>query len=508
MLERRARIAYVTALLAVSCATPQPADGGMSSDAGRGSADAGSHDGSTPCPAAPDDVIGEACDSAGRVCRTDECASAPCTPACIEIVCQGDPDGAHWQRLAACADAGPDAGVADAGADGGTAACSAFAADGASTIHDIDASGALRAIVWDGTGYALVWSELESTSPVLLGLYFARARADGELVPGSAHRILPAGQYQLQAALARGDGELGLAYLDLPSDGFTVGLRAHFVRLSLDGAPIAGSDVQLSEEHPPHEAVAITYAPPLNQWAVAWQGTVPLGGGYVNSHVYLSRIDETGAVLDPNAVQLDAETSTTSPGEAPSFVWTGDRYAIILAEFVDIPDTRVSIAEIDPTTAEVTRRIVLHEGGRPTRAVLTTDGTLYGAAWMQIGWDSYVTNEVRFRTAAVGGDALSTEVVLADGMSSGEPSITFDGTTFRLAFYHGDADTGGVWYARFDRDGAPIGTASERFAGTPPYSAFPLIASDGCNDAIGWTAISSGSPQTASIRVHTIAGAM
>ncbi len=102
----------------------------------------------------------------------------------------------------------------------------------------------------------------------------------------------------------------------------------------------------------------------------------------------------------------------------------------------------------------------------------------------------------------MGGDALGGAVALADGRDAGEPSVLFDGDTFRVAFSRNGAATGGVWRARFSRDGAVVGTPGPRFAGTPPYSAFPLLATDGCNDAIGWTAVTDGAQQTAVMRLH------
>jgi hypothetical protein len=380
-------------------------------------------------------------------------------------------------------------------------ACSALVGDRSAALHSIGA-GNLTALVWNGSDYAFTWSALESSSPVLFGLYFGRADRDGELIPGSVHRIFASDRHQTRGALAVGADGYGLAWLDLPSDGLTAGMRAHFARLDSDGALIAGSERLLSTQHPPHLAVAIAYSAPLRQWAVAWQGQVALGGGNVESHAYLSRIDASCAIVEPNAALLDALRSTTDPDFAPSLVWARDRYAIVLSEYVAIPNARVSIAEIDPTTAAVTRRIVLREGGRPLRATLATDGTMYGAAWMQLGLDAPTSNAVWFRRAAVGGDAVGEAVALADGRDSGEPAVLFDGDTFRVAFNHGEARAGGVWRARFSRDGAVVGTPGLRFAGTPPFSAFPLLASDGCNDAIGWTAISGSGGQSATVRLH------
>ncbi len=449
-------LSLVFALGCATTATGQRADGGLSLDASA---------------VRPRDVIVTETLVASDCLGDAACAEAEAPPACV---------------------VGPVADVPP------PSPCAALVGDRSATLRSIGASGTLNSIVWNGRDYAFTWSALESTSPGLFGLYFGRVDREGELVPDSAHRIFTADRHQTKAALAVGDGGYGLAYVDLPPDGLTAGMRVRFARLDSNGSLIAGSDRALSALHPPQTEVAIAYSAPLRQWAVAWQGYVSLGGGNVETHAYLTRIDATCRILQPNAVLLDSLRSTTEPYQAPSLVWARDRYAIALTEYVAIPDARVSIAEIDPATAAVTRRIVLREGGRPIRVALATDGTMYGAAWMQLGLDGAASNAVWFRRATVGGDALGAAAALGEGVSAGEPSVLFDGDTFRVAFNRGD----GVWRARYSRDGSALGTPGQRFAGTPPYSAFPLAASDGCNDAIGWTAISGTLLQTATVRLH------
>lgn len=405
--------------------------------------------------------------------------------------CLGDAPCSEAEAPPACV-VGP---AFDAGA---ASPCAALTGDRSAFL----ASGNLSSIVWNGHDYAITWVALESHSPVLFGLSFGRVDREGELVPGSVHRVFTADRHQTTGVLAVGDGGYGLAYVDLPPDGLTVGMRARFARLDLNGALLAGSDRALSGLHTPQSKAAIAYSAPLRQWAVAWYGYEGFGGGNTSMHAYLTRIDATCRILQPNAVLLDALPSTTGPETAPSLVWARDRYAIALTEYVSIPDARVSIAEVDPMTAAVTRRIVLREGGRPVRAALATDGTMYGAAWMQLGLDGPANNAVWFRRADVGGDALGAAVALGEGVSAGEPSVLFDGDTFRVAFSRNNEREGGVWRARFSRDGAVVGTPGLRFAGTPPFSAFPLLASDGCNDAIGWTAITGSVSQATSVRLH------
>ncbi len=418
------------------------------------------------------------------------------------------PDGASDRMqvavapdLPVAADACIDPGVPDVATP---SRCATLGGDRSATPYELGA-GTLTSLVWNGADYAFTWVVLESSSPVLFGLYFGRADREGAPVPGSVHRVFGPDRHQTRGALAVGGGGYGLAYLDLPPDGLTVGIRARFARLDAGGALVPGSDRALSERHAHHAAVAIAYSPPLRQWAVAWQGHVPLGGGAVETHAYLTRVGASCGVLAPDAVRLDALRSTTDPDLAPSLVWARDRYAIALAEYVEVPNTRVSIAEVDPASAAVTRRIVLREGGRPARAALATDGSMYGAAWMQLGLDGPAANAVWFRRAAVGGDALGEAAALAPGRASGEPGVLFDGDTFRVA-YDVDGADGGLWRARFSRDGVLVGTPGRRYGGAPNPT-FPLSASDGCNDAIGWTAVMGDAPPTASVRLHVRAAA-
>jgi len=347
-------------------------------------------------------------------------------------------------------------------------------------------------------------ADVERAGPLLA--VFALADRDGDVLPGSVHRIFDTPEDCVSGVLAVGDGELGLAFIRGSADGLTVNNRAWFARLDRDGVPIAGSAMRLSDERSPHHGVAIAWSPVRSEWAIAWGGTVPIGGGYVNHHAYLSRVDASGAILAPNAVQFDALTSTVSPGDAPSLVWATDRWAIALAEYVEVGNTRVVVAEIDPVSAAVSRRIVIDdEGARPHRVAMASDGTMYGVAWTEIVSFPPPENAMHFRRADVGGDVLGEDLVLGEAaLTSGEASLVFDGATFRLVFSEGTGSTGSVWSARIARDGTVLGTPGTLFAGTPPYSAFPLLATDGCSDAVAWTAILPTSPQRAEARLQVV----
>jgi hypothetical protein len=419
----------------------------------------------------------------------------------------GDADlGAEPSPDASASDATIEAGDAEPrAADGGAGACTSLPADRASLVYALNASGSGRSIAWDGRGYGVTWSALESSMPVRYGTSFARLSPSGDLVPASAHRVFAGNEHEGPSALAVGQGGFGVAMIRGSASGMTVANRVWFARLDPDGALVPGTARLLSGEHPPHHSVAIAWSPTLRIWAVAWQGTVPLGGGLVEHHTYLSRIAEDGSVLMPEATQLDALVSTNSPGEAPSLVWTGDRFAIALAEFNMVGAARVVVVEIDPLTAAITRRIVIDSVDRPHRATLATDGEIYGVAWMGIVSSDPNHNTMHFRAASVGGDAIGSTRTIGDpALRAGEPSVVFAGSTFRLYFHSDNATTGDTWRAQLDRAGTIIGTPGPVTRGTPPFSTVPLAATDGCNDAVLWTAVQNVSPQTAEIRAAVL----
>lgn len=397
-----------------------------------------------------------------------------------------------------CSDARPGDAAVDA-----ALACTTLGGDRGGTLYDPAVAATGESIVWDGSRYDVLWIQLESSSPVRFGLYLGFAAPDGTLVTGSVHRVFPAGQYQQAGRLALGNGQLGLAYTAEPSDGMTEGERVHFARLDASGMLIAGSDVQVTDVNPPQLSVALAYSPTLAQWALLWDGQVPAGSpGYVYDHQYLSRIDASGSLVIPDAIQIDSRTASIDSAIA----WAKDRWAAVIGEYDADSTGHVSLAEIDPASASVTHRIALADGDRPIGSAIATDGTRYGAAWVEIDGADPTMNSAAFRIADVGGSALGTApLVLGDDRSSGDPAIAFDGSTFRIAEDEVSSTSGSMWVTRVSRDGTVLGTPGSAFDVTPPYGAFPKIASDGCNDAIEWTATSSGGAP-AKIQLEVLAG--
>ena len=87
-----------------------------------------------------------------------------------------------------------------------------------------------------------------------------------------------------------------------------------------------------------------------------------------------------------------------------------------------------------------------------------------------------------------------------------ETSVVGDAMGFRVVYNRRDDPGGDVRLQRFDVDGAAVGAAEMVVPGTPPFSAFPRIATDGCNDGIAWYGVSSGSPQMSTMYLHLEAG--
>ncbi|MCB9594043.1 MAG: hypothetical protein H6719_15020 [Sandaracinaceae bacterium] len=501
------------ALLISACGDPA-----VGTDAGAPAPDAGA----VTCPADPSSAAGEACDRLGATCASDACGADRCAAGCVELVCAEAPDGPRWTQAAGCTDAGAmdagamDAGATDAGAldagamDAGAmdagppGACAALAADTTHLLHDADTSASLGSVVWDGAGYAVVWAQLTSRDPVIFALYFGRADREGNPVPGSVRRLFEDAELQVGGALALGDGELGLAYTRGATTGLTVSNRTWFARLALDGTPLDGTGVRLSDDHWPQHGHDVAWSPTLRQWAVAWEGTDPPGGGIVSHHVYATRVDAAGAVIDATPNRLDALTSTVFHGSS-ALVWTGDRFAIGLAEYASVSSTRVVVVELDPATGAAARTIVVAAPTRrPSKVSLATDGATYGVVWNDIE----PTSTASFRLAAVGGDPIGDAIAVGGAAGVSSPTVTTSGGTYRVAFHEGDGSTAAVWWMRIGDDGVVLDAARLVATGTPPYSSFPDMATDGCNDAIGWVGIGSlpTGGQDTEIHLDVIAG--
>ncbi|MFK7989433.1 MAG: hypothetical protein AB8I08_25680 [Sandaracinaceae bacterium] len=390
-----------------------------------------------------------------------------------------------------------DAGLTDAGpTDAGPFMCGALSADGTVLVADPDASSAVRSIVWNGRHYAVVWLELRSTSPTLFKMMFALVTDDGAVVPGSRHEVFPSdpGSHG-SASLAVGDGIYGLTYRRADETGLTATSRARFVRLDADGFPL-DLGVQISDPDVGYAGdTSVAWSSETRQWAAAWMSTEALGAGFINRHVRVTRLSEGGTILDVSG-ELDALT-TGSFRDERAIVWTGDRFAVGMTEFVSVTNNRVSVVELDDALA-VARRIIVENRGRPSGPGLVVAGSSYG-----VMWENLVTggpNRTRFRAAAIGGDPLGAVVEVGPDTGSSQGAIV-GGAHFRVVSHQMAAGSQVAVMQTFGVDGGALGGPRRLFeAGSFSFS---RVASDGCNDAVLHT---DSLVAPSDIRVHLAAG--
>ncbi|MCA9608795.1 MAG: hypothetical protein KC619_24495 [Myxococcales bacterium] len=388
-----------------------------------------------------------------------------------------------------------DAGMGDAGPGNPDAGYCTVVSTDLDTIADVPgAYGGMGSIAWDGHRWAVVWQIRTSSTPLRHDLWFGAMTASGSWIPASVHRIFADADTRTFGELAAGDGELGLSYVrgDENGVGPTSGIR--FARLDLDGYPIAGEGVPLSALHPPQLASSLAWSPTLRQWAVAFRGTEPLDDGHIQNHVYVTRLDASGTVIDTTD-RLDALTTVSFQGRG-AIVWTGDRFAVAFADRGATPDTQVSVVELGPGDGSIERRIVVDVTERASSVTLASYGGHYGVAWQALTTSSY---EALFRRPTVGGAPTGTtrRLGLEEEITS-DVAVIGAASGFRVYYNRRNGSDTSVDLERFGLDGAPSGIAEPAFVGSPFPSAFPRAATDGCMDAVAWV----DNRATTSIALH------
>jgi hypothetical protein len=310
---------------------------------------------------------------------------------------------------------------------------------------------------------------------VVFDTYAATLDASGSLVGTAAPVFTPDGEGRTFPRVAYDGVGYGLTYIHHPSSGDRT---ARFARLDASGDLVAGSDVALSASHRPHNQTDIAWSPSRMEFGAIFDGTTPLGGGFVNHHLYFVRVDDTGAVSS-TAIQLDTDTSTTSPGYAQSLVWNGSSFASAWTEYTT---DRVRLGEIDSTDA-VTRTLLGELGGAsPLRVAVHTNGAEYVIAWM----DEVLSSESSIHTARADfGPAYragSEEVVGDLAAHSDTPTVWLDPAgTLYVAWAEDDR----IWLARVSPSGVVTGpTAITAPSGSNWHGFANFVPAGGCGFAL------------------------
>jgi hypothetical protein len=337
------------------------------------------------------------------------------------------------------------------------------------------------AIAFDGTDYFVVWHDMRNAVPyssyhgeatAYWHLYGCRVNPQGVLLDSSGillsyytHMVYPIVLIPAPPGLTYGSG----VFLTTWSDYRGFGGGIYGARIGANGTVLDPDGFMISDTYTwANTSVASNGANFFVTWAAA-------------SGVYGSRVTPGGIILDTAAIVI------SSVGEclSVSVAFDGTNYLVVWGTWVDIYGARVDTAGNLIDTLPI--QICTAPGDR-SYASVAFGNTNYFVVWVDDAGSNYA--DIYGARVSPAGTVLDTNCIAVSTLpaSEGEPSVTFDGTNYLVAW----SDYATTYYARVDTSGALLDTLPIIVAQDTTYESHaPAVASDGLNSLIvrhsGWS---------------------
>jgi hypothetical protein len=315
------------------------------------------------------------------------------------------------------------------------------------------------------------------------GAYFARADAEGELVPGSIVHLQRGGLFP---RIAYNGERYGVVYSvedpDAP-DPF-IDREVHFALLEPDGTLVAGSPRRILGPGE-LESPALAWNPAARQWAVVWEDEAENRVGFV-------RLDETGAVVAGSEGRLDSGTGIaylSSSGPTTPILWSRDAWVVTWAADTGAAGT-VSLGRLGPNgnVQSVSSVDTVEQPFHPA-AVWTGDA-------FAVTWTEYDTAADRFAVqyALADGDATfgaAHGAWLHDAGHAMGGTATWDGARINAVWWSELSGDNDIWLARLWK----TGTVDEQLQLTDLFTDAwaPSMIWDGCQHVVSYQVGADGS---------------
>jgi hypothetical protein len=326
-------------------------------------------------------------------------------------------------------------------------------------------------LVWTGERYAMTWYD------AFVGSYFAFLDDEGVEIPGSVETL---STDALFPRVAFNGAEYAVVYVD--EDAPFENRRVVFARVDLDGRVVPGSQVLVTPDGAP-EMPTIVWNPVAREWGVMWEEHDPAA-------VYFARVDAAGQLVAGSELLMsDPEVIGHTGGSGNPLRFTGDGYALIWTES-DAPVGSVVLSLIDHGGAIVNTSRLPQADPNPVRASVVADGEGFGAVWMSP--DGTLFWQVHYMRADRDGNFLpETGQLFGDSSRhDAEPTITWTGDGYGVAWAAQDSTTADIWYATVDRE---TGAVDERaLTSAPNRQWWPHMVYDGCANVIAFATESGG----------------
>ena len=303
-------------------------------------------------------------------------------------------------------------------------------------------------VAFDGTNYLIVWHDIR-TEPLTCDIIGARVTPSGVVSDPNGIEISTAPNSQLYQQVAFDGVNFFVVWEDLRDGNWNIyGARVNQSGAVLDPNGIAIS-TQLNHQFSPSVAFDGT------NYLIAWEDW---RNG--NADIYGSRVTPTGIVLDPNGIPISIAVNhqkrpqVTFGGFNYLVAWFDDRDHI--TTYFDIYGARVNQSGIvlDPNGIAISTEMYAQ-----AYPAVTFDGTNYFVVWHDWRSENFDVYGARVDQFGIVLDPAGIAVSTVVG-GQGRPAVAFDGTNYLVAWhdnrsmYNGDGFD--IYGARISQSGAVL----------------------------------------------------
>jgi hypothetical protein len=219
-------------------------------------------------------------------------------------------------------------------------------------------------IAFDGTNYCIAWEDYRNASYNSPDIYCARINQAGTVLDPSGIAVSTAAYGQLSPSIAFSDTNYLVAWEDFRSGGTS---DIYGARVSQAGAVLDPSGIFIctAANNQISPALAFDGTNYLVAWADYRNG--------LNYHIYGSRINQMGGVLDPSGIAI-----STWSGQIPVVAFDGTNYLVVWEGFYAVYGARVNQAG---TVLDPSGIMISSTANYQFSPAVAFDGTNYLVAW-------------------------------------------------------------------------------------------------------------------------------
>ncbi len=335
-------------------------------------------------------------------------------------------------------------------------------------------------VAWNGTSWLCVWqNEPQSGTVSIRG---ARISAAHTVLDPAGIAISAGANDKERPVVASSNGEWYVAWDRVRTQVVGGSTNDYFqvfgTRISAAGVVQAPNGDVLSAEHPERQLPAIAGGP--SGYLLAWEQELEQ---WVFSRVHATRLDASGAVLDPQQLAL----ATGANGElSPSVASDGTNYLVAWSDRrAGAGDTDIWGALVTPAGTSITPTglpIAVLPGRQSTPKVASN-----GAGYLVV-WQNDETAAALVSGTLVASDGSVADPAGFDVAASGfRPAVASNGTDYLVAWdeYGGNTDED-IRAARVSDAGAVLDPGGVVVSMEPWLDWQPAVASDGADYLVVW----------------------